>query len=298
MTRYAVEDRADGSLVVSVDGKPVATYVYRPDVAQLESPRPYFHPLATLGGETVTQSRPADHVWHQGLSLALPNVISTGFGTHNFWGGPTYVRGEGYVQLPNNGTVTHRGFTALVAGDDGVEIEEMLQWTSSTGALVFTEKRRFTIRAADDAWSLLFETVLRNASGDTLVIGSPGTEGREGAGYGGLFWRGPAGMEHGQIFGSHGDTMGSPGDWMAYSGPAATVVMTSHPGSPRHPAPFFVRSDDYAGLGAAPFFAEPLEVAAGEKIRFAYTVTIADAPSDRARATALGTSPLDSKELQ
>ena len=298
MARFRVDDRSDGSLVVSIGAVPVLTYVYRSGVAQQESPRPYFHPLTTLGGATVTQSRPADHVWHHGLSWSLPVVHSATTGVHSFWGGPTFETAAGYVQLPNNGTVTHRGFTALVAGDDGVEVEEMLQWTSSTGALVFTEKRRFTIRAADDAWSLLFETVLRNASGDTLGIGSPGTEGREGAGYGGLFWRGPAGMEHGEVFGPHGDTMGSPGDWMAYSGPAATVVMTSRPGSPRHPAPFFVRSDDYAGLGAAPFFAEPLEVAAGEKIRFAYTVTIADAASDRARATALGTSPLDSKERQ
>ena len=295
MTRYAVDDRVDGSLVVSVDGVPVLTYVYRPDVAQLESPRPYLHPLVTLGGEVVTQSRPADHVWHQGLSLALPNVTAAS-ATHNFWGGPTFVRDEGYSQLPNNGTVTHRGFTALVASDHGVEIEEMLQWTSSTGALVFTEKRRLTISAVDDAWSLLFATVLRNASGDALSIGSPGTEGRAGAGYGGLFWRGPASMEHGEVFGSHGDTMGSRGDWMAYSASAATVVMTDHPGNPRHPAPFFVRADEYAGLNPAPFFSEPLEVAAGEKIRFAYTVTIADGPSDRARATALADSSNDSKD--
>jgi hypothetical protein len=285
MTRYTVDDRSDGSLVVSIDTVPVLTYVYRSDVAQLESPRPYFHPLTTLGGETVTQFRPADHVWHQGLSLALPNV-----GPHNFWGGPTYVRDEGYVQLPNNGTVTHRGFTALVASDNGVEIEEMLQWTSSAGALVFTEKRRLTIRAADDAWSLLFDTVLRNASGDALSIGSPGTEGRTGAGYGGLFWRGPASMERGTVFGSHGDAMGSRGDWMAYSAEAATVVMTDAPGNPRHPVPWFVRSDDYAGLSPAPFFSDPLDVAAGEKIRFGYTVLIADGSSDRARATALAAS--------
>lgn len=293
MTRYAVDDRAGGPLVVSLDGVPVLTYVYRPDVAQLESPRPYFHPLATLGGETVTQTRPADHPWHHGLSLALPNVV-TAAGAQNFWGGPTFVRGEGYVQLPNNGTVAHRGFTALVAGEHGVEIEEMLQWTSSTGALVFTEKRRLTIGAADHAWSLLFETVLRNASGDALSIGSPGTEGRADAGYGGLFWRGPASMEHGAVFGSHGETMGSRGDWMAYSGPAATVVMTDRAGNPRHPTPFFVRTDDYAGLNPAPFFSEPLDVAAGEKIRFGYTVTIADGPSDRARATALAASGNDS----
>ena len=296
MTRYAVDDRADGSLVVSIDQAPVLTYVYRPDVAQLESPRPYFHPLTTLGGETVTQSRPADHVWHQGLSWALPNVIAADSGVHNFWGGPTYVRDEGYVQLPNNGTVTHRGFTALVASDDGVEVEEMLQWTSFTGALVFTEKRRLTMRAADDSWSLLFETVMRNASGELLRIGSPGTEGRANAGYGGLFWRGPASMEHGEVHGAgldeaDADAMGTRGDWMAYSNEAATVVMSDGSQNPQHPVPWFVRDDEYAGLCPAPFFSEALEVAAGEKIRFGYTVVIADGASDRARAAALADAP-------
>jgi len=292
MTRFTVDDRPDGTLVVAIDGRPVLAYVYRPTVARSESPRPYLHPLTTLAGEVVTQSRPHDHPWHQGLSLALPNVRTPG-ATHNFWGGPTFVRDTGYVQLPNNGTVTHRGFTALVATDDAVEVEEMLQWTSSTGTLVFTEKRRLTIRATDDAWSLLIETVLRNASGETLSIGSPGTEGRAGAGYGGLFWRGPASMEGGEVFAAGDTAMGSRGDWMAVSAQPATVVMADRAENPRHPTPWFVRTDDYAGLGPAPFFSAPLEVAAGEKIRLGYTVLIADGPSDQARATALAAATTD-----
>jgi hypothetical protein len=296
MTRYAVDDRLDGSLVVSIDRMPVLTYVYRSDAAQLESPRPYFHPLATLGGETVTQARPADHVWHHGLSWALPNVVSAGGATHNFWGGPTYVRGEGYLQLPNNGTVTHRGFTALVAGENGVEIEEMLQWTAQDGALVFTEKRRLTIRAADDSWSLLFETVMRNASGGALSLGSPGTEGRAGAGYGGLFWRGPRGMEDGDVLVDGGGGMGARGEWAAYSAAAATVVMADRAGNPRHPTPWFARSDEYAGLCPAPFFSEPLDVPAGEKVRFGYSVVIADGPADSGRASVLSAIPDTEKD--
>jgi hypothetical protein len=302
MTRYTVDDRSDGSLVVSIDAVPVLTYVYRSAAAQTESPRPYFHPLTTLGGATVTQSRPADHAWHQGLSWALPVVQSATTGVHSFWGGPTFEPAAGYVQLSNNGTVTHRGFTALVATADGVEIEEMLQWTAQSGALLFTEKRRLTIRTADDAWSLLFDTVMRNASGETLSLGSPGTEGRANAGYGGLFWRGPAGMERGDVVAAVGpvaesDAMGSRGDWMAYSAEAATVVMTDHPGNPRHPhTEWFVRTDEYAGLCPAPFFSEALDVGAGEKVRFAYTVVVADGASDSGRAAALAGRPLEPKD--
>jgi hypothetical protein len=287
MTRFTAEDGSDGTLVVSLDGAELLRYVYRSPVAPLESPRPFLHPLRTLGGTVVTRSRPDDHVWHQGLSWALPNVEVDGAGSHNFWGGPTYVRDEGYMQLPNNGSVEHRGFTALEATDDRVEVEQMLQWRGADGSMVFTEKRRLTVTASADAWGLVFETVMRNATGRDIRLGSPGTEGRHGAGYGGLFWRGPAEMEHGEVHAAGGTGMGARGDWMAYSGGDATVVMTDHETNPRHPTPWFVRTDDYAGLCPAPFFSETMHVAPGEKLRFGYTVVVADGLSDPGRASAL-----------
>jgi hypothetical protein len=306
MTRFTVHDRSGGTLVVSLDGAELFDYVYRSPVARLESPRPYFHPLRTLAGATVTQSRPADHVWHQGLSWALPNVEVDGGGSHNFWGGPTYVRGEGYRQLPNNGTVEHRGFTALEATDGGVEVEQMLQWRGSDGAMVFTEKRRLLVTASADAWSLGFTTVMRNTTGLGIRLGSPSTEGRDNAGYGGLFWRGPAAMQNGEVHGAGtggsgiGDSggMGDRGAWMAYSADAATVVMTDHETNPRHPTPWFVRAEEYAGLCPAPFFAEELAVAPGGTVRFGYTVVIADGPSDSGRASALAGRPDSQKEAQ
>jgi hypothetical protein len=288
---FSADDRPDGTVVVSAGGRHLFTYVYRSPVAPLESPRPYLHPLTTLGGTTVTQSRPADHVWHTGLSWSLPNA-----GPHNFWGGPTYVRDEGYVQLPNNGRVDHRGFTAFAATDDGVELEEQLQWMSAAGAPVFTERRRISASVAPDgaAWTLVFDTVMRNVSGVAVPIGSPSTEGRANAGYGGLFWRGPAGMEHGDVVTAAGtggeEAMGSRGDWMAYSAADATVVMVDHLDNPRHPTPWFVRTDEYAGLCPAPFFDETFTVDVGQKVRFRYAVVIADGASDLARAVALASS--------
>jgi hypothetical protein len=298
MTRFTVDDRSDGSVVVSFDARPILTYVYRSPVEQRESPRPFFHPMLTLSGEQVTQSRPEDHVWHAGLSWSLPNV-----GAHNFWGGPTYVRDRGYVQLPNNGRVEHRGFTAFDATDAAVEIEEQLQWTAEDGRLVFTEKRRITVTADDDHWTLGFATVMRNVTGEGLRLGSPSTEGRENAGYGGLFWRGPASMEHGDVHaagadpgGRHDDAMGSRGEWMAYSSERASIVMVDGDDNPRHPTPWFVRTDEYAGLCPAPFFAEALDVPAGEMVRFRYSVVVADGRLDHGRAAALARSTTAEKD--
>ena len=78
------------SVQVAHRGRDLLTYVYAPDDVQLESPRPYFHPITTLGGDLVSLFRPHDHVWHKGIAWSLPVV-----GDENFWGGPTFVRDAG-----------------------------------------------------------------------------------------------------------------------------------------------------------------------------------------------------------
>jgi hypothetical protein len=173
------------------DGAELFRYVCRPGDPPPESPRPYLHPVRTLAGDLVTDCRPGDHPWHKGISWSLPNV-----GTENFWGGPTYRRDDGYVQLDNNGTMRHDGFGALRARGALAGLDERLTWVTAAGEVLFTERRRITATVRQDrpAWSCAFGTTMRNVSGRTVAIGSPATEGRENAGYGGLLWRGPAGF--------------------------------------------------------------------------------------------------------
>jgi hypothetical protein len=40
----------------------------------------------------------------------------------------------------------------------------------------------------ESAWILGFATTFTNVTGEEIAIGSPTTEGRDNAGYGGLFW--------------------------------------------------------------------------------------------------------------
>ena len=69
---------------------------------------------------------------------------------------------------------------------------------------------------------LLFETAMTNVSGATLDIGSPTTKGRENAGYGGLFWRGPRAFTGGTILwpGHAGgeEARGTRAEWMGFTG--------------------------------------------------------------------------------
>jgi hypothetical protein len=90
---------------------PVADEVDGSDLDPNLSPRPYLHPVRTLGGTVVTDALPADHRWHLGISVALQDVEGW-----NFWGGRTYVRGQGYVWRGDHGRIEHAGFARLGDG--------------------------------------------------------------------------------------------------------------------------------------------------------------------------------------
>src|SRR5690606_37810663 len=105
------------------DDVPLFTYVYVPQTPAVESPRPYFHPLRTLAGDVMTNFRPNDHRWHHGLSMTRPSVSGD-----NFWGGKSYVRGGGYVQLENSGQQRHTSRDYLTCNDEGAELRQRIAW--------------------------------------------------------------------------------------------------------------------------------------------------------------------------
>jgi hypothetical protein len=279
----------DAALRFTSDGTELARYVYLPTDAQLESPRPYFHPLRTLGGDAVSLYRPHDHVWHRGIAWSLPNVAGP-TGPANFWGGPTFLRGRGYVQLPNNGTTRHLSFSSVTPS----AVVEELAWDTEQGERWFTESRTLSFAVAGDAWTLGFATTFTNRSGREIVLGSPTTEGRENAGYGGLFWRGPRSFTGGTVFvpgASGGDElMGVRAPWLGFlgrhdgHGRSSTLVFVS-PDEVR----WFVRSTPFAAVCPAPFFDTSVAVAPGESRSYRYAVVIADgAPSAAELAASVG----------
>jgi Methane oxygenase PmoA len=269
---------AGRSVTVTAGNVDLLTYVYGPDTPTLESPKPYLHPVRTLAGDVVTAFRPDDHLWHKGIAWSLPHV-----GEHNFWGGPTYVDGR-YVQLANNGSATHREMTRLAADGERAEVAHRLGWSSEAGRPVCDETRSLAVTVLDGrTWALVFATAMTNASGSTLDIGSPTTKGRPNAGYGGLFWRGPRSFTGGTVqsperTGGGGDLRGTRAEWIAYrsrSGRGSTILMVDDPANPRHPTPWFARSEEFACLCPAPFFHEEVAVSPGETIAFRYAVVVA-----------------------
>jgi hypothetical protein len=149
------------------------------------------------------------------------------------------------------------------------------------------------VDAASGHWTLRLGFLLWNASGRALDLGSPTTEGRPMAGYGGLFWRGPRSFLNGRILGGDDlegpDAMGRRAPWLAFTGAhdgsdrSSTLVFVDHPENPRHPTKWFVRSDPYACVSCAFMFDEVYTLAPGEGLSLRYLLIVATGDWDRAR---------------
>lgn len=270
----------DRALTATVGDVELFRYTYRPDTPAFECPCPYFHPLRTLVGETVTCHRPHDHRWHKGLAMTASHVSG-----QNFWGGGSYVRGEGYVNLPNVGTLRHKDFSSLT--DTG--FTEDVDWITQVGEHWIAERRSVAVTIDDDAWVLDFSTALHNVRGAQLDFGSPTVFGRELAGYCGFFWRGPRSFTGGDVIAPDGqrgqEMMGKPAAWLAFVGRhdetdhSSTLVFAEQENQPY----WFVRSTPFAAVNPSLAFYEPLALPAGDVLERRYRVVVADGAWDEAR---------------
>ncbi|SEG53091.1 Methane oxygenase PmoA [Actinacidiphila yanglinensis] len=291
-------DPAAGVLVVTAGRTAVARYVYRPDTPAEESPKPYFHPLRTLSGAPLGVHRPWDHRWHTGLQFTWSHLSGD-----NFWGGPTFdpaAPGDGYVWRRNHGRQVHRGFERCDTAGAGVGFRERLDWIAARGERWIDESRTVRCHGVDahrGLWVLDFGTALTNVRGAPLHFGSPTTRGRPGAGYTGLFWRGPRAWTGAPVVaadGSAGDAvMGSQAPWAAVSGEhdaldgGATVLAYAGTSSAPAPIRWFARSAEYAALNPSPAFDTEIVLAAGGTLRLAHRFVFVDKRTEPAELAVL-----------
>jgi len=256
--------------VLSVGGTEVATYVVEPDVDVRLGPRPYLHPVRTLGGTVVTDEKCFDHPWHLGASLTVADVNGA-----NLWGGRTFVRDEGYVWRPDHGRIKHDGWLPAAAG-----LAERLLWCDRDDRTLLTEHRQIGAEPAAGGWELSFRYALAAPAGQAVTLGSPATNGRTGgAGYGGFFWRLPAGAAVAFTAKDGEDPHGSAADWLAVTvDDAYTLVFRGLAGDDR----WFVRTDEYIGVCAALAYEKPLVIPAGETLERHIRVLVADGALTRA----------------
>lgn len=277
---------------LAVQGSVVARYVDGAGTSALDSPRPHLHPVRTLAGVIVSDAAPADHTWHAGVGMAVQDL-----GGHNLWGGRTYLPGRGYTWRADHGRVHHEDWLAgpPEPGEAGPgSVTGRLSWRGQDGSLLMTERRNLTWRAATTApgWELHWHSELTNATDAPLTLGSPGSHGREGGGYGGFFWRMPpcTGIAVRTPQGQGEDAVhGKPAPWLAWSATAAdgrdfTVVFTAE--GHAAPDPWFVRVADYPGVGSSLAWTTPVVLAPGETTGRAFRCLVADGRLSDADAAA------------
>jgi hypothetical protein len=255
------------ALTLTARGVELFRYTYRPDIPAFECPCPSFHPLRTLDGDVVTGYRPHDHRWHKGLAMTASHLSG-----QNFWGGVSWVRDQGYQDLPNVGSLRHQGFSA-----PGVE---SVDWVTAHGETWIAETRTIGYDVQDDYWELTFGTRLENVRGEALEFGSPTVFGRELAGYCGFFWRGPRDFTGGTVLlpSEQDDPMGAKGDWLAYIGTHDEVDRESTllfiDGNPIPDKRWFVRTEPYPVVNPSLAFYQPLTLGKDDTLTLEYRLVI------------------------
>ncbi|WP_197429651.1 DUF6807 family protein [Auraticoccus cholistanensis] len=274
---------------VELDGAVVAVEGDGGDVAAENGPRPFLHPLRTRRGVRVTDDHPFDHVWHHGLSVALQHVAGT-----NFWGGRTYLPEGGYQWRDDHGRIVHRGFTERTADS----WTEELEWIARSGDPVLSERRRLRWWSADPrAWAFELEFTLTPSGTDAVELGSPGSHGREGGGYGGLTWRLPRSTDvHLRTAAATGEEAvhGSVAPWVAWSGTVEGGDVTlALAGADETTAadPWFVRVRDYPALGSSLAWSSPAVTSREQPLTRRFTALVADGRLDDDEVVGLLTPP-------
>ncbi|MGW7528134.1 DUF6807 domain-containing protein [Streptomyces sp. NPDC054783] len=272
------------TLVLRVAGRPVARYVTRPELPARLSPRPYLHPVTTLAGTAVTELGPADHTHHLGVGVAVPDVEG-----YNFWGGRTFVRDRGPTELDNHGTQRHTAFQ--LRDPDGFVAQ--LRWVAAGRELLRERRTVAATELTDRAWALDFTFSLTNVTPGALSIGSPATNGRPGAAYGGFFWRArkeDAGAQTADVFtadrAGEAEVHGGPAGWLALAGAGWTLVFAGATEETRRD-PWFVRAAEYPGVGSSLAHTERLTVEPGDTVVRRIVTVVADGRLDRDEAAAL-----------
>lgn len=255
-----------------VGGVRVATVLDGAGTVPTSSPRPYLHPVRTLRGTTVTAHHPPDHDWHCGVGVAIPDVDGV-----NCWGGGTYVHGEGYVRRDDHGRATVRH-----AEGHGSSLGQEVVWRGPDGCVVLREDRSLTWRPVDRAWELTWSSSFRTPGDAVVRLGSPGSNGRVGAGYGGFTWRFPTCTDvRVRTADATGEDAvhGSVAPWVEWSAAFPDGPATVRIEAVGHDDPWFVRVAEYPAVGSALAWDTSVLVRPGVPLVRAFRATVADGPA-------------------
>lgn len=249
---------------------------------------PYFHPLNTPDGRTLTRDRPPDHLWHHGLWFSWKFI-----NTVNYW------EIDAKTGRPA-GQTSWRDVRITTEGDGSARIGIALAYRPAGQDLpVMTEKRTIEVSAPDAEgvyaidWTGIFEAVREVVLDRTPLRGEPG--GQVWGGYAGLSLRLAGNLTERQAMTSDGPVNNFVDDryrgrhvTLDYSGfvdgKSEGVAILDHPQNPRAPTPWYViRSAEMSFFTPAILCYERMTLLPGERIILRYRVLVHPGRWDAAR---------------
>ncbi|NGM12426.1 DUF6807 family protein [Verrucosispora sioxanthis] len=253
----------------------VADYVWQLRLPLTASPRPFLHPVRTLTGAEVTELMPEDHPHHLG----------------SVWRSPTWAGSTSEVVVPLfpagarwTCATTALNFTRGWVRTTPSSIDHDLRWTGPERVDLLHERRTISAVAVSEvAWALDFSYEMTNVTALPLALASPATNGRPAAGYGGFFWRARRSGRRVEVLGPDRVGVrhlhGSRARWLALVGGGSdapwSLVFVPDRGS-QQADQWFVRHDDYAGVGSSLAWDRPLVLAPGAGIRRRIVTLVVD----------------------
>ncbi|MET9967425.1 DUF6807 family protein, partial [Streptomyces sp. NPDC006356] len=196
------------------------------------------------------------------------------------------VRDQGPTELDNHGAQRH---TAFQLRDPDGFVEE-LRWVAAGAELLRERRTVAATELTEFAWALDFTFSLTNVTADPLTIGSPATNGRPGAAYGGFFWRARKEDSAPDVFTvdreGEREIHGTRAPWVALSGSTWTLVFAGATEQTRRD-PWFVRAEEYPGVGSSLASEERLPIPPGETAVRRIVTVVADGRISRLEAASL-----------
>ncbi len=232
-------------------------------------PKPFFHPVRTPQGQTLSIAEPFDHLWHRGLWFTFKFVNGD-----NFW-----EERDGF------GSQVVRGIPIVNHDDpDSLTISLSIDWMPPNGEdPVLSEQRTITYRPGVDTDTYDWLTVMTPRR-DVELDRTPYTT---WGGYGGLSFRGSRHwhVDRYQLPDGAVERLapGTRAAWCDLSGRidggpdlSGGLAMLDHPANVRFPAPWYAGSGSGTFINAALLFHEPVALAEGEELRLRYRVLVHD----------------------
>ncbi len=248
--------------------------------------KPYFHPLSTIDGVSLTWLSPPDHPWHYALWFSW-----------KFINGVNYWEEDRKTGLPA-GLTEVTGFKVKLQEDFSAQIEMDLSYHPAGEAALLTEKRHLNVSAPDKAgnYRIDWHSDFTSVDQDVLLERTP-IEGQNGGrrwgGYGGLAYRANTQtMKDVRFIDSQGlqdlDIHTKPTRWVDLSGQiesdrceATGVTIFDHPSNTRHPPPGYVIKNEvpkhkllFAYMNPGLLYKSGIKLSAGQSLKLCYRIFI------------------------